>query len=120
MSDNVQTPPETCPVCGADVLTQGLDQEGAVYVRDYACRATWATYRTAANPNHPWHSPCSHAMTAALRCGATLEPTPLETARAALVELATLVLTSDLITSQDIHDMRVLAHAYRALLEPAP
>ena len=133
MSDNVQTPPETCPVCGADVLTQGLDQEGAVYVRDYACRATWATYRTAANPNHPWHSPCSHAMTAALRCGATLEPTPLETARAALVDAAVVVAhafpaTRDFPENDDAYatltnaqiELDRLAEAYAALLEPAP
>lgn len=123
------TPPECCPICG-----DRIKETGEAFVT-YVCGATWATYRTMANRDHPWHYPCRHAFTAALRCHATLEPTPREQARDALVEAAVKwrnavyeVANSDSAGLEDAHFERARAadnllnmvKAYRALLEPRP
>lgn len=83
------TPPERCPVCGASEDWRDTD-DGRVNRVTYMCGAKWAQYNASRVPLSPpeWVSDCCHAMTAALRCGATLEPTPLEQARAALVDAA--------------------------------
>lgn len=74
-------PPERCPVCEAVAAEElGIydnDSDKIVLVH-FVCGATWDIDRD-------WPRPCPHAMTAALRCRATLTPTAAEQAREALV-----------------------------------
>lgn len=72
MSEKMR-PPKTCPVCKAVWNIQSAGRTvyecGAVYI--------WA--------RNFWDYQCPYAMTAALRVGATLNPTPRELAEKALV-----------------------------------
>ena len=72
----MNTPPDTCPVCLKVVERTWTDPAEA----RYQCGAVWI--------EGDWHKPCPHAMTAALRVGATLHPTAREQARDALVAAA--------------------------------
>lgn len=121
MSDNMQTPPEKCPVCGAGPNGKGFENSQRII---FDC---WAVF------DNGWIKPCPHAFTAALRCGATLHPTPLELARQALADAAVAVAnampaTRDFPENDDAYaaltnaqiELDRLAEAYRALLEPRP
>ena len=121
--------PEQCPVCGA-----AGHKSKAQPISHFDCGAYW--YWSKHDPLcaeiGPWWKPCPHAMTAAVRCGATLEPTPLELARQALVDAsvnrrkamdAYVEAASD--ANVDNYDRAVDAWntavtAYSALLEPKP
>ena len=124
-NEQAQTPPEKCPVCGAGPKRSFPSDEH----RSYKCGAVWLADE---RPRY-WYIDCPHAMTAALRCHATLEPTPLETARAALVDAAVVIAhafpaTRDFPENDDAYatltnaqiELDRLAEAYAALLEPAP
>lgn len=74
-----QTPPERCPICQMDEEARHQDGDKLEGVT-YGCGLSWWRGR--------FDRECSNAFDAALRCGATLEPTPLEQARAALVDAA--------------------------------
>ena len=130
----MQTPPEKCPVCGAKNLGWRKVSAQDWRVFRYQCGANYAPPGTI-DVGADWYKPCPHAMTAAVRCGATLEPTPLELARTALVDAAVKwlnavyeVANSDSAGTEQAHfDRRNAADsllhyvaAYRALLEPAP
>lgn len=78
-------PPDTCPICGAEEDRRDTRDDGQAERVWYICGACWAVWRSAA-PKAEWISDCGYAMHAALRCHATLHPTALETARAAVVE----------------------------------
>lgn len=114
------TPPERCPVCGWVEDYRKTDESRVTDVY-YNCGAHWVRYT---HGKSDWVDHCPHAMTAALRCGATLEPTPLETARQALVDAAVVWATSVITdeTTEPDPDMQLYkaATAYRALLEPKP
>lgn len=108
------TPPERCPVCDMIYDWKDTDDKGQLERVTYNCGARWQVYTNGAQG---WTDECPHAMTAALRCGATLHPTALETARDELVGSAINALTGHSITSLDIHNLRQLAYAYIAALE---
>ena len=78
---SANTPPERCPVCGADAYHQR--PVSGVMHEVFVCQSEYALA-----PINAWVYGCPHAMTAALRTGATLHPTALEQARAALVDAA--------------------------------
>lgn len=111
---STQTPPERCPVCGdADQLNYQNDR---VHYRTFGCGAE---YHVGAAPGKNWYRGCGWAMTAALRCGATLHPTPLEQARAALVDAAVDFGTPSAHRVQDRYDALFAAvAAYRAWVKP--
>lgn len=142
MTTATQTPPEKCPICGMAEDWRDTD-EGRVTRVTYMCGAKWAQYNAHRVPLSPpeWVSDCSHAMTAALRVGATLEPTPLELARDALLAAffaerdaweSLVDVTQDetmsaadclpMVLARDDAAIKVddAARAYLALLEPAP
>ena len=126
MTTVTQTPPERCPVCGWEEEGRNTD-EGRVTNVFYMCGAMWVSYSHGATE---WLQPCVHAMTAALRVGATLQPTPLEQARQALVDAALRFDAeyqkfSSSIYAEDWPDaaeaeFHSTARAYLALLEPTP
>lgn len=78
------TPPERCPVCDGVALTDYKYTNGLPMQRGYICGATWKP--TVGENNTNWFRLCKFVMTAALRTGATLTPSPREVARDALVE----------------------------------
>lgn len=72
------TPPTTCPICESGINEQSVTptSHAVSYVCGLVCREyTDATIQT------EWRGTCINATQAALRCGATLRPTPLEKAR---------------------------------------
>lgn len=125
MSHDIETPPppERCPVCdwAEDHRNTKNGQVIAVY---YNCGARWARYT---DDSVNWVAPCDHAMTAALRTGATLTPSPLELARDKLVEAAVAEQAAYEIwghggTSAEYYEAekkrKVAVAAYRTLVKP--
>jgi hypothetical protein len=78
--------------------------DGKLYTREFICGAT-------VGGDCYWFHPCPHAMTAALRCGATLHPSAAEQATAALVDAA---------IHYHPHILGNFIAAYLAALEPKP
>lgn len=125
MTTDTQTPPERCPVCGAGIAPDKWTRYYGHTLHEYICRAEWLD-------TGEWIGACRHAMTAALRCHATLEPTPLEAARQALVDAVMaeyqavkagggyVIEKADEGTARAIQDRVKAVAQYAALLEPAP
>ena len=78
--DTATVPPERCPICGETAHQVFSDRKGP-WGRRFACGADWLE-------TGKWYAPCKYAMDAALRCGATLEPTPREVAREKVLWMA--------------------------------
>lgn len=83
MSIATVTPPECCPVCGAKRVSELLHTPRLLGY-GYSCGIDWLI------DGAKWDGNCEHSTAAALRTGATLHPTALETARAAVIEAAKL------------------------------
>jgi len=108
--------PDKCPICGMEEDYRDTDNSRPVRVH-FQCGIRYVL-GTGAYPAGSWwwDGECVHAQEAALRCGATLHPTVVETARDALVTALIAEEDATLAYEAEITDLPTMTDAEDAAL----